>query len=259
MATLFTRTGAVLGLAFVLAAPACDAGGDPEPVVNPVVQGQDAGEAGAAGQEQDASAAGQGGSAGSSGHAGSGQGGQAGSGQGGQAGSAGHEADAAAGQAGASGDSGVGGNGGADAAAGAAGQPDGGSAGSDPTLNTGDTSGDQAASGQPGAPCDEDSNCKNDSEQDAICLTAAEGFPGGYCSFMTSEPASENYGCNAFGGVAVPYSNNWGDGYCYHRCDAPNDCRVDYRCVGGACMPDCARFVCSVGVCDQQSWVCVAD
>lgn len=132
------------------------------------------------------------------------------------------------------------------------------------TLNTGDTSGDQAAAGAPGAPCSNDGQCADfagtgqGDDQGAVCVRDSEGFPGGYCSFLCSLPTSGNYGCNAAGGVYVPYSSSWGDGYCYHPCKAPNDCRVGYRCVDGACMPDCLQYACKVGTCDASKHVCLA-
>lgn len=132
----------------------------------------------------------------------------------------------------------------------------------DDTLNTGDTSGQQAASGEPGAACNRDRDCKDWSganDQGAICLTDADGFPNGYCTFLGDGSTSLNYGCNGYGGKHVAYSSTWGDGYCYHRCDAPNDCRVGYRCYDGACMPDCEGQTCKYGACDPTHKVCLAD
>jgi len=128
-------------------------------------------------------------------------------------------------------------------------------------LNTGDTSGDQAVTGKPGAPCTKDEDCTNwtgTDEQYAICLLPAEGYSGGYCSFMCDSSVAMNYGCNGFGGVYYGYGT-LGDGYCFHPCDDPTDCRVGYRCsqTVGACMPDCAVNACSLGTCDETEKVCL--
>jgi len=128
-------------------------------------------------------------------------------------------------------------------------------------LNTGDTSGKQAASGEPGAPCTKDEDCKNwtgADEQYAICLKPAEGYPGGYCSFMCDSSVALNHGCNGYSGVYYGYGT-WGDGYCFHPCSNPTDCRVGYRCskTVGACMPDCAVNECSKGSCDETEKVCL--
>lgn len=128
-------------------------------------------------------------------------------------------------------------------------------------LNTGDTSGTQAEAGKPGAPCTKDEDCTNwtgTDEQYAICLLPTEGYPGGYCSFMCDSSVAMNYGCNGFGGVYYGYGT-YGDGYCFHPCDDPTDCRVGYRCseTVGACMPDCAVDACSLGTCDETEKVCL--
>ncbi|HQI03721.1 MAG TPA: hypothetical protein PL195_00515 [bacterium] len=128
-------------------------------------------------------------------------------------------------------------------------------------LNTGDTSGTQAATGKSGAPCTKDEDCTNwtgTDEQYAICLLPTEGYPGGYCSFMCDSSVALNYGCNGFGGVYYGYGT-LGDGYCFHPCDDPTDCRVGYRCsqTVGACMPDCAVDACVLGTCDETEKVCL--
>lgn len=128
-------------------------------------------------------------------------------------------------------------------------------------LNTGDTSGNQAVAGEPGASCSDASDCKDWSgsdSQSAICLTPEEGYPGGYCSFMCDSSVSMNYGCNGFGGVYYGYGT-WGDGYCFHPCNDPSDCRKGYRCskTVGACMSDCAANECDKGSCDETEKVCL--
>ena len=135
--------------------------------------------------------------------------------------------------------------------------------GSDGNLNTGDTSGNQAAAGSVGAACNSDSQCtgygSGDSGQDAICLTANDSYfpaPGGYCSFMCD--STDHAACDNAGGVYHGY-NGWGDGYCFHRCTKPSDCRVGYRCSNKihACMPDCAETGCETGTCDETDKVCL--
>ncbi len=131
-------------------------------------------------------------------------------------------------------------------------------------LNTGDTSGQQAAAGNPGAACTKDEDCNNwagtgnDDEQYAICLLPTEGYPEGYCSFMCDGSVALNHGCNGYNGVYYGWGT-YGDGYCFHPCDDPNDCRVGYRCsqTVGACMPDCEVDACQKGTCDETEKVCL--
>lgn len=139
-----------------------------------------------------------------------------------------------------------------------------GSEGDDSNLNTGDTSGNQAQSGKVGAPCTSDSQCtqtygSGDSGQDAFCLTANDSYfpaPGGYCSFMCD--STDHKACDNAGGVYHGY-NGWGDGYCFHKCTKPSDCRVGYRCSNKihACLPDCAETGCTAGTCDATDKVCL--
>ena len=137
--------------------------------------------------------------------------------------------------------------------------------GSDGNLNTGDTSGNQAASGATGAPCNSDSQCtgtygSGDDGQEAFCLTQSDdGFPGGYCSFMAD--MTDHAACDNAGGVYHANSQgSWGDGYCYHKCTNPSDCRVGYRCSNKihACLPDCEVNECVYNtVCDETDKVCL--
>ena len=132
-------------------------------------------------------------------------------------------------------------------------------------LNTGDTSGNQAQSGKVGAPCNSDSQCtqtygSGDSGQEAFCLTQNDdGFPGGYCSFMCD--MTDHAACDNAGGVYHANSQGgWGDGYCYHKCTKPSDCRVGYRCSNKihACLPDCDANECVYNtVCDETDKVCL--
>jgi len=131
-------------------------------------------------------------------------------------------------------------------------------------LNTGDTSGNQAQSGKVGAPCTSDSQCtqtygSGDSGQEAFCLTANDSYfpaPGGYCTFNCD--STDYQACSSAGGVYHGY-NGWGDGYCFHKCTKPSDCRVGYRCSNKihACLPDCAETGCTAGTCDETDKVCL--
>ncbi len=144
----------------------------------------------------------------------------------------------------------------------------------DSTLNTGDESGNQPSTGEVGAPCTKDEDCNNfgtpsddgeiddsNTSQAAICLLENEGFPKGYCSFMCDMDTSKNYGCNDADGKYVAYSDGWGDGFCYHKCSTPKDCREGYRCESGSCRPDCndSDKNCTYGICNTTTNVCVAD
>lgn len=131
-------------------------------------------------------------------------------------------------------------------------------------LNTGDTSGNQAGKGKTGAPCSDDDDCTStygsgDDGQIAICLSANDSYfpaPGGYCSFMCD--ATDHKACDNAGGVYHSYGS-WGDGYCFHKCTKPSDCRVGYRCSNKihACLPDCAETGCVTGDCDETDKVCL--
>ena len=132
-------------------------------------------------------------------------------------------------------------------------------------LNTGDTSGNQAQSGKVGAACTSDSQCSQtygsgDDGQEAFCLTqSGDGFPGGYCSFMCD--MTDHAACDNAGGVYHANSQgSWGDGYCYHKCTKPSDCRTGYRCSNKihACLPDCEVNECVYNtVCDETDKVCL--
>lgn len=140
--------------------------------------------------------------------------------------------------------------------------------GSDGNLNTGDTSGNQAASGATGAACNSDSDCTGtysgsyggeSYDVEAFCLTAGDSYfpaPGGYCTFNCD--STDHQACDNAGGVYHGY-NGWGDGYCFHKCTKPSDCRVGYRCSEKihACLPDCATAGCETGTCDETDKVCL--
>ena len=140
--------------------------------------------------------------------------------------------------------------------------------GSDGNLNTGDTSGNQAQNGAVGAACTSDSQCTGtysgsyggeSYDVEAFCLTANDSYfpaPGGYCTFNCD--STDHQACDSAGEVYHGY-NGWGDGYCFHRCTKPSDCRVGYRCSNKihACLPDCATAGCETGTCDETDKVCL--
>jgi len=132
-------------------------------------------------------------------------------------------------------------------------------------LNTGDTSGNQAQSGKPGAACSDDDDCKGnfgsgDSEQIPVCLTSndiAFPSPSGYCSYFCD--ITDSGACDSAGELCYLYSNF--NGVCLHKCTKPSDCRVGYRCSNTihACLPDCANSECKTGVCDPTDKVCLKE
>lgn len=133
--------------------------------------------------------------------------------------------------------------------------------GDDSNLNNGDTSGNQAQSGKVGAACTKDSQCNQTGgdDQESFCLTENNTyFPavGGYCTFNCD--STDHKACDEAGEVYHGY-NSWGDGYCFHRCSKPSDCRVGYRCSNKihACLPDCANKGCETGTCDATDKVCL--
>ena len=136
--------------------------------------------------------------------------------------------------------------------------------GDNSNLNTGDTSGNQAQSGKVGAACTSDSNCKGsygsgDSEQVPVCLTADFEYfpaPGGYCTFLCD--MTDDSACKNANGICYGYGS-YSDGYCFHKCTKPSDCRVGYRCSNKihACMPDCVASGCATGKCDTTDGVCL--
>ena len=135
--------------------------------------------------------------------------------------------------------------------------------GDDSNLNTGDTSGNQAQSGQIGAACTKDSQCTqkyNNGDQEANCLFESDGFPGGYCTFFGD--GTDSAACNSTGELFYNFGGGWGgNGLCLHRCTKPSDCRVGYRCSNKvkACLPNCNidGYECFHGVCDHTEGVCV--
>ena len=133
-------------------------------------------------------------------------------------------------------------------------------------LNTGDTSGNQAQAGKVGAACTIDDNCtetyqntfdpEDTYKQVAVCQT--NGFPNGYCTFMC-DPTDQK-ACDSVGETCYIYNNIFGgDGFCFHKCTKPSDCRAGYRCSNTikACLPDCAENGCEHGTCDATDKVCL--
>jgi hypothetical protein len=106
----------------------------------------------------------------------------------------------------------------------------------------GGDAGDAAAKAPVGAACAAASEC-----QGSYCITAAQGFPDGYCTHRQCDLGMPAQSCLGYGGdgfcvdigdVGDPY------GLCFDRCDvqAP-DCRTGYECdamggtLGGICLP----------------------
>ena len=78
-----------------------------------------------------------------------------------------------------------------------------------------------------GGPCDRDAAC---ADEDAICVTEAEGFPGGYCMVPDCVEGACPRGSECFEVTEA------GETACLATCDA--GCRRGYECVQGlACMP----------------------
>lgn len=147
----------------------------------------------------------------------------------------------------------------------------------DADVDTGDTGSNQgddgnlsnsdanqtAQPGSVGAPCSSENDCKGsfgsgDSEQTPSCLDTGDGFPNGYCTYISDAEAKA---CNNLNEIHYGY-NAYEDGYCYHRCSKPSDCRKGYRCSNKvhACMPDCKApgYECYMnGVCDETDGVCL--
>ena len=142
--------------------------------------------------------------------------------------------------------------------------------GDDGNLSNSDAN-QTAQSGKIGAACTSDSQCKQtygsgDDEQKANCLfESSNGFPGGYCSFLTT--GYEEGACNSTGEVFYNFGNSpdsissSGNGLCLHRCTKPSDCRKGYRCSNKihACLPNCkvAGYECMYGKCDETEGVCL--
>jgi len=80
-----------------------------------------------------------------------------------------------------------------------------------------------------GQPCTSDSQCVI--SEGGICLTAADGFPGGYCT----------RGCTSFCGVGF-LCVDAGSLACFTECTSARDCRSGYVCEiltsgDGICIP----------------------
>lgn len=109
-------------------------------------------------------------------------------------------------------------------------------------------------SGSPvGGPCTADTDCANS----GTCLTAADGWPGGYCIIFncgTSAPCPSGSDCYTI--------DSMGSTACLETCTGPGTCGrpADYACLdtAGACIPECTPTSCGAGeVCDSVSGLCV--
>lgn len=108
-------------------------------------------------------------------------------------------------------------------------------------------------------PCEDDSQCPGEG---AICRTAADGYPGGYCTV----PCEDRTPCDVFG-VYHHCARREGEeqSFCEQRCLNGLDCGRDaYTCAGelppsgGACIGVCSSDEdCGGGfVCDPYTAVC---
>jgi hypothetical protein len=75
-----------------------------------------------------------------------------------------------------------------------------------------------------GAPCLRDGDCPANGH----CLTDADGYPGGYCSFAqcTADPVA--FPCT---GDAICLEPTTGVSSCFHACRQDGDCRDGYLCT----------------------------
>jgi hypothetical protein len=86
-----------------------------------------------------------------------------------------------------------------------------------------------------GDTCDAPSDCASESGDDPLCITAEQGFPGGYCSEFCDPIAQD---CAA-GAVCVGSALN---AVCLASCTIDDDCNPGYECSEVAegtlaCMP----------------------
>lgn len=89
-----------------------------------------------------------------------------------------------------------------------------------------------------GAPCTRDADCTGGVLAEAFCITAAEGYPGGYCSAPCQLVCADFSSICA--GELAPLVGN-----CYAGCVTAGDCRTGYDCVEvttglgafNACLP----------------------
>ena len=117
------------------------------------------------------------------------------------------------------------------------------------------------AAGKLGGACTSDPDCAASVGAGSFCATAANGYPGGYCSSVCNSSDSV---CTAGGmnGQCVAFPD---EKDCLSKCTSPADCRSGYYCYdlgggsGGVCNPKCTQNTdCTGGtVCDKNSGLCV--
>ncbi len=102
--------------------------------------------------------------------------------------------------------------------------------------------------GSVGAPCTGDDQCN---DANAKCITAAEGWPEGYCTITGCSAGSCPTGSECFQMTS-------GSTYCLKICTDKSHCGPSYAChSAGACIPACTQADCDGGqVCNPQSGLC---
>jgi hypothetical protein len=73
-----------------------------------------------------------------------------------------------------------------------------------------------------GAPCLEDGQCTS-----GTCLTALDGFPGGFCTYFNCESRRD---CAGPGRACL--RGEFNGNLCVNLCERDSDCRPGYECVG---------------------------
>jgi hypothetical protein len=93
--------------------------------------------------------------------------------------------------------------------------------------------------GTPGAAIGSACTQDNDCPVGGFCITAADGFPGGYCSADDYGDCGENptevCGTSAECLIQDPTTNL---AYCFAECNVDTDCRTGYSCYAGNPLPD---------------------
>jgi hypothetical protein len=88
-----------------------------------------------------------------------------------------------------------------------------------------------------GDPCTAATDCAGN-----LCVTEADGWPGGYCSQMPCDLGAPDTSCLPYGGDGLCLDAGAGQGVCVDQCMNDVDCRAMYSCVnlgGGVrvCLP----------------------
>jgi hypothetical protein len=73
-----------------------------------------------------------------------------------------------------------------------------------------------------GLPCTENMECRS-----GTCLTAEEGFPGGFCTYFDCESRRD---CAGPGRACL--RGEFNGNLCVQLCESDDDCRTGYECVG---------------------------